>query len=173
MEIVCKNGPEVVPTQHNERGVDQNPNLMEKRFWLKPPLVGTACQNLKRNPCLKIFQLKMPPKIERKQKGGLVKGRFWRMYPRSGFWFRGTSACTLVPVWYRGTFRMYPRSGFLHRGTSAKTTLLSAKTTLLETTLSCEPPKRHPPFHVLRTPEKTPTFSCFDILSSSVCLFSA
>ena len=28
--------------------------------------------------------------IERKQKGGYVKGRFWRTYPRSGFWYRGT-----------------------------------------------------------------------------------
>ena len=42
------------------------------------------------------------------------------MYPRSGFWYRGTSEYTLVPVFGTGE---HP-----------------AKTTLLETTL-CEPPK--------------------------------
>ena len=30
--------------------------------------------------------------IERKQKGWFRKKWFWRMYPRSGFWYRGTSA---------------------------------------------------------------------------------
>ena len=69
--------------------------------------------------------------IERKQKGGFVKGWFWRMYPRSGFWYRGTSACTFVPVLVPGNIRMYPRSGFWYRGTSAKATLL--ETTLLRT----------------------------------------
>ena len=42
--------------------------------------------------------------FERKQKGGFVKGRFWRMCPRSCFWYRRTSECTLVfRVWCRGT----------------------------------------------------------------------
>ena len=36
--------------------------------------------------------------VERKQEGGFAKGRFWRMCPRSGFWHRGTSTCTLVRV---------------------------------------------------------------------------
>ena len=30
-------------------------------------------------------------KLDRKRKGGFVKGRFWRMYPRSGFWGTGLS----------------------------------------------------------------------------------
>ena len=31
-----------------------------------------------------------------------VTGWFWQMYPRSGFWYRGTSECTFVPFfWYR------------------------------------------------------------------------
>ena len=41
---------------------------------------------------------KRPMKVERKQKGGFIKGRFWRMCSRSLFWYRGTSACTLGPV---------------------------------------------------------------------------
>ena len=41
----------------------------------------------------------------------------------SVFWYRGTSACTLVPVFGSGNIRMYPRSRFWYRGTSAKTTL--------------------------------------------------
>ena len=63
-----------------------------------------------------------------KQKGGFVKGLFWRMCPRSGFWYRGTSACTLVPVFGTENIRMYPRSGFWYPGTSTKISLL------------CEPP---------------------------------
>ena len=35
---------------------------------------------------------------ESKQKGGFVKGWFWRMCPRSGFWYRRPGFCTLVPV---------------------------------------------------------------------------
>ena len=35
---------------------------------------------------------------DRRQKGGFVKGWFWRMCPHSGFWYRGTSECTLVPA---------------------------------------------------------------------------
>ena len=41
-------------------------------------------------------------RLERKQKGGFAKGRFWRMCPRSGFWYRGTSEYTLVPVFCTG-----------------------------------------------------------------------
>ena len=41
-------------------------------------------------------------KVEREQKGGFVKGRFWRMCPRSGFWYRGTSECTLALVFVTG-----------------------------------------------------------------------
>ena len=70
-------------------------------------------------------------KLERKQKGGFVQGRFWRMCPHSGF-------CTLVSFlyprsgfWGPGTRFLYPRSGFGSPGTSAKTTLL--ETTLLRT----------------------------------------
>ena len=47
--------------------------------------------------------------IQRKQKGGFVKGRFWRMYPRPSFWYRGTSECTLVPCfWHKGTSTNHP-----------------------------------------------------------------
>ena len=52
------------------------------------------------------------PPIERKQKAGFVKGRFWRMYPRSGFWYRGTSACTLIPVFGTGEHPNIPSSNF-------------------------------------------------------------
>ena len=38
------------------------------------------------------------------------------MWPRSGFSYRGKSACTLVPVWALGHIRMYPRSGFWYQG---------------------------------------------------------
>ena len=106
------------------------------------------------------------------------------MYPRSGFWFRGTSECALVPVVGTGNILMYLRSFptlqslclfflvffsfdcrffgmfFLSKnlGGSVKIKTLaffqwfpcfffqkarvggsSAKTTPLETTLSCEP----------------------------------
>ena len=53
------------------------------------------------------------------------------MCPRSGFGYWGTSACTLVPVFGAGNIGVYPRSGFWYRKTSAKTTLL--ETTLLRT----------------------------------------
>ena len=36
--------------------------------------------------------------IERKQKGGFVKGRFWRMCPRYGSLCRRSVFCTIVPV---------------------------------------------------------------------------
>ena len=57
------------------------------------------------------------------------------MYPRSGFWCRGTSACTLVPVFGTGEHPNVPLFRFWYRGTSAKTTLL--KTTLLWTPILC------------------------------------
>ena len=84
--------------------------------------------------------------FERKQKGGFVKGWFWRMYPRSGFGAgehpHVPSCSFLVP----GNIRMYPRSGFCYQGTSAKTTLL--ETTLLWTptsgsTLQLRNPQSH------------------------------
>ena len=85
------------------------------------------------------WQVFLSFEIERKQKGGFEKGRFWRMCPRSGFWSRGTSACTLAPSFGKGNIRMYPRSGFRYRGTSECTLVpvfgtgehTSAKTTLL------------------------------------------
>ena len=60
-------------------------------------------------------------------KGRFVKGRCWRMHPRSGFWNRGTSECTFVPVCFgTGEHPNVPSFQFLFlcRGTSAKTTLL-------------------------------------------------
>ena len=62
--------------------------------------------------------------IERKQNGGLVKGQFWRMCPRSSFipgehpnvpslrfFVAGTSKCTLVPVFVPGEHP--PKPAFL------------------------------------------------------------
>ena len=59
-----------------------------------------------------------------RQKGGLVKGGFGRMYPRSGLRSGGTCERTLVPVFVPGEHPNVPRSGLRSRGTSAKTTLL-------------------------------------------------
>ena len=59
-----------------------------------------------------------------KQVGGFVKGLFWQMYPRSGFWYLGTSAC--IPrsgFWWWGTSGCTPVPVSWWRGTSAKTTL--------------------------------------------------
>ena len=82
--------------------------------------------------------------LVRKQKGGFVKGQFWRMCPHSSFFF--FFCCVFVPsFWFLvPSFRghehrlfsslfpvLYPRSGFWGPGTSAKTTLL--ETTLLLT----------------------------------------
>ena len=53
-------------------------------------------------------------KIERKEKRGFVKGRFWRMCPRSGFWYRGARECTLVQFLGSGehpNFRFFFRAG--------------------------------------------------------------
>ena len=58
-----------------------------------------------------------------KQQGGFVKGRFWRMCPRAGFWGAGISRIIAF-------FRQGSTAGkdFLEeisvQGTSAKTTLL-------------------------------------------------
>ena len=52
--------------------------------------------------CVNGTRIKKTHAIERKQKGGFVKGRFWRMCPRSGFWYWGTSAGSLVPVFGTG-----------------------------------------------------------------------
>ena len=55
-------------------------------------------------------------KLERKQKGGFVKGWFWRMCPRSGFWCRGTSECTLVQVFGTGEHLHVPSFRFFGAG---------------------------------------------------------
>ena len=57
-----------------------------------------------------------PPWFEGKQKGGFVKGRFGRICPRSGFWYRGTSACTLVLVLGSGEHPKVPSVRFLVPG---------------------------------------------------------
>ena len=51
-----------------------------------------------------------------RQKGGFVKGWFWRMYPRSGFRSRGTCECTLVPVCVPGEHPNVPSFRFSFRG---------------------------------------------------------
>ena len=54
---------------------------------------------------------KWPTKIKRKQKGSFVKGWFTRMCPRSGFWYRRSILCTLVPVFFGGpSFLFFIRS---------------------------------------------------------------
>ena len=59
-----------------------------------------------------------------RQKGGFVKGRFWRMCPHSGFRSGGTCERTLVPVLGPGEHPNVPSFRFRSGGTSAKTTLL-------------------------------------------------
>ena len=59
-----------------------------------------------------------------RQKGGFVKGWFWRTYPRSGFRSGDHANVPSFRFSFRGNIRMYPRSGFRSGGTSAKTTLL-------------------------------------------------
>ena len=82
-----------------------------------------------------VFALTRFSLVREEQKGGFVKGWFWRMCPRSGFRSRGTCERTRVPVFvlgkhpkvpflFWGNIRMYPHSGFRSGGTSAKTTLL-------------------------------------------------
>ena len=58
--------------------------------------------------------------FERKQKGGFVKGRFWRMCPR--FWGPGISK--IIAFFCQGgtAVKNFSRK-FSYRGTSAKTTL--------------------------------------------------
>ena len=59
-----------------------------------------------------------------RQKGGFLKGWFWRMYPRSGFRSGGTCERTLVPVFRsRGTSECTLVPVLVFRGSSAKTTL--------------------------------------------------
>ena len=48
------------------------------------------------------------PIITRRQKGGFVKGWFWHMCPRSGFFSGGTCKCTLVPVFVPGEHANVP-----------------------------------------------------------------
>ena len=64
----------------------------------------------------KVYVFKVYVPFSCPKKGGFVKGRFWRMYPRSSFWYRGTSACTLVPVSGTGEHPNVARSGFLVPG---------------------------------------------------------
>ena len=59
--------------------------------------------------------------FERKQQGCFVKERFWRMYPRSGFWYRRTSKCTLVPVFGTGEHPNIPSFRFLVPGNIRQT----------------------------------------------------
>ena len=51
-----------------------------------------------------------------RQKGGFVKGWFWRMCPRSGFRSQGTCERTLVPVFVPGEHPNVPSFRFSVRG---------------------------------------------------------
>ena len=74
-------------------------------------------------PFSRVYKGPFQWKITGRQKGGFVKGWFWRMYPRSGF--RSGETCMRTSRFsFRGNIRMYPRSGFRSEGRSAKTTLL-------------------------------------------------
>ena len=44
---------------------------------------------------------------------GLLKGWFWRMCPRSWFWFRGTCECTLIQLFVPGEHPNVPSFRFL------------------------------------------------------------
>ena len=70
--------------------------------WSSLILQGVFFREKTRYFKLDIFET---PTIRGCQKGGFPKGWFSRMYPRSGFLFRGN-------------MRTYPRSGFRSRGTS-------------------------------------------------------
>ena len=67
------------------------------------------------------------------------------MYTRSGFGYRGTSACALVLVLVPGNIRMYPRAGFL------------VPRNLRQNHPFCEPPKSYP------LPDPFPKRNCFKI----------
>ena len=72
------------------------------------------------------------PTFAGRQKGGFVKGWFWRMYPRSGFRSGGTCERTLVPGFRcKGACECTLVPVFVPGETSAKTTLLES--TLLST----------------------------------------
>ena len=71
------------------------------------------------NPVLESqLPLLVAPYFERKQKGGFVKGWFWRMHPRSGFWycrsdFGGSVALFFVPSFlFLGSREYPPKSPF-------------------------------------------------------------
>ena len=91
---------------------------------------------------------KSPPKVEKKQKGGLVKGWFWRTCPRSA----GEHAN--VPSFrfsFWGNIRMYTRCGCRSGGNSRKTTLLRTpenwqKVTTMSFRVSSEFPRVPPNF---------------------------
>ena len=80
---------------------------------LPPPQRSIPIQRLPQYPLTQHCYLL---KITGRQKGGFVKGWFWRMYPRSSFRSGGTSECALVPVFVLGNIRMYPLSGFRSGG---------------------------------------------------------
>ena len=75
-------------------------------------LRGKLLKSLLRNPqkpLQKRFNEEACPSIERKQKGGFVKGRFRRMYPRSGL-FRGAESMVMK---FHGNVRGEVRVNFL------------------------------------------------------------
>ena len=49
------------------------------------------------------------------ERGAFVKGRAWRVCPRSGFGYRGTSECTLVPVFGTGEHQNLPSFRFVEQ----------------------------------------------------------
>ena len=65
-----------------ERKIVQNAVFLGKRHDNKNLKVQIL---LSRNLSLR----RLLKSIDRKKKGGCVKGRFWRMCPRSGFWCKG------------------------------------------------------------------------------------
>ena len=84
------------------------------------------------------------PSVERKQKGSFVKGWFWRMYLRAGFWYQEASECTFVPVFGTGEHPNVPWYRFLVPGNirqnhPLETTLLRTSDSALAQSLGVPP----------------------------------
>ena len=85
--------------------------------------------------------LSAPLSFTGRQKGGFVKGWFWRMYPHSGFRSRRTCERTLIPVFVPGEHPNVPSFQFSFRGNIRQNHPFGKppfwKTTLLSTPDSC------------------------------------
>ena len=109
----------------------QDRNLPSFLFLLSP--LHLSLHPISRNGWLKAVLIEqvrhLPSNFKRKQKGGFVNGRFWRMFPRYGFCIFALFFVPSFQFFVPSFLFLYPRSAFGCPGTSTKTTLL--ETTLL------------------------------------------